>query len=97
MNYMLTIDQRFLTPEVVRKITNLSEKVIQELMQDGHFPSSVEIDGNTVFDCQEVLNYIADEIYEENNKQINDEFFVSNLKSNTHSILDSIEYSKVID
>lgn len=62
---MLTIDQRFLTPEVVQKITNLSEKVIQELKQDGHFPASVIMDGNTVFDCQEVLNYIADEIYEE--------------------------------
>jgi len=94
---MLTIDQRFLTPEVVQKITNLSEKVIQELMQDGHFPASVIMDGNTVFDCQEVLNYIADEIYKANHEQINDEFFVSNLKSNTRSIFDSIEYSKVIN
>ena len=94
---MLTIDQRFLMPEVVQKITNLSKKSIQELMQEGQFPESVEMDGNTVFDCQEVLNYIADEIYEANHEQINDEFFVSNLKSNTRSILDSIEYSKVIN
>lgn len=76
---MLTIDQRFLTPEVVQKITNLSEKVIQELMQEGQFPATVVMDGNTVFDCQEVLNYIADEIYEENYEQINDDFVVSNL------------------
>lgn len=66
---MLTIDQRFLTPEVTRKITHLSEKSIQELIQQGKFPASVEIDGNTVFDCQEVLNYIADEIYATNYEQ----------------------------
>ena len=66
---MLTIDQRFLTPEVTRKITHLSEKSIQELIQQGKFPASVEIDGNTVFDCQEVLNYIADEIYAANYEQ----------------------------
>ena len=46
---MLTIDQRFLTPEVTRKITHLSEKSIQELIQQGKFPASVEIDGNTGF------------------------------------------------
>ena len=69
---MRTIDQRFLTPEVAQKITNLSEESIQELMHEGQFPASIEIEGTKVFDCQEVLNYIADEIYESNHAKISD-------------------------
>ena len=74
---MRTIDQRFLTPEVVQKITNLSEESIQELMEEGQFPALIELEGTKVFDCQEVLNYIADEIHESNHAKISDFIFDS--------------------